>query len=48
MLRISNIKVSVREKDQDLAIKNHLYKIFKYNIDNYIILKKSIDARYGS
>ena len=48
MLRISNIKISVREKDQDSAIKNHLYKIFKYNIDNYIILKKSIDARYGS
>ena len=48
MLKVSNIKISVRDENQDSAIKNYLYKIFKYNIDNYIILKKSIDARYGS
>ena len=48
MLRISNIKISVRESDQDSSIKSHLYKIFNQSIENYTILKKSIDARYGS
>ena len=44
MLRVSNIKVNYKE-DQDLSIKNKLKKIFKRDINEYKINKKSIDAR---
>ena len=44
MLRIGNIKVNYKS-DQDLSIKNKLSKVFKQNIDEYKIVKRSIDAR---
>ena len=45
MLKISNIKVSVRKEDQNKAIKYQLQYIFKQPIDDFKIIKKSIDAR---
>ena len=44
MLRIGNIKVNYKT-NQDLSIKNKLNKIFKQEIDEYKIIKRSIDAR---
>ena len=44
MLRIGNIKVNYKT-NQDLSIKNKLNKIFKQDIDEYRIVKRSIDAR---
>ena len=44
MLRISNIKINYK-LDQDISIKNKLKKIFKQEINEYKINKRSIDAR---
>ena len=44
MLRIGNIKVNYKT-NQNLSIKNKLNKIFKQDIENYKIVKRSIDAR---
>ena len=45
MLSIKNLKVNVCEIDQDLKIREKLFKIFKKDINNYKIKKISIDAR---
>ena len=45
MLRISNIKINIT-LDQDKNIKSKLSKIFNQDINEYIINKKSIDARH--
>lgn len=47
MLRISNIKIRVSD-DQDLAIHHILSRKFNQTINNYKIIKQSIDARHGS
>lgn len=49
MIRVSNIKIPVSDKSQDLSIKSYLYKkVFHKEIDNFKIIKKSIDARHAS
>ncbi len=48
MLKISNMKISINEKQDKEIIKAHLAKKLKINaeeIKNYTILKKSLDAR---
>ena len=45
MLRVSNIKVNVTS-DQKKILLLKLSKIFNQNIENYIINKRSIDARH--
>lgn len=48
MIRVSNIKIPVSDKDQELSIKSYLYKkIFHKEIGNFKIIKKSIDARHA-
>jgi uncharacterized FAD-dependent dehydrogenase len=44
MIRISNIKINYKS-NQDISIKNKLSKIFKQEINEYKINKRSIDAR---
>jgi uncharacterized FAD-dependent dehydrogenase len=44
MIRISNIKINYKS-NQDISIKNKLSKIFKQDINEYKINKRSIDAR---
>ena len=44
MIRVSNIKINYKS-NQDEAIKNKLSKIFKQDIKEYKINKRSIDAR---
>ena len=46
MLRIKNIKISVKELDQEKLIKEYLLKKYKLNISDFKINKKSIDARH--
>ena len=46
MLRIKNIKISVKELDQEKLIKEYLLKKYKLNINDFKINKKSIDARH--
>ena len=45
MIRVKNIKINIL-KDQDSELKNIISKKLNKKIDNYIIRKRSIDARY--
>ena len=46
MLRIKNIKINVKEKDQIKLIKQYISKKYNLNIDSIKINKQSIDARH--
>lgn len=46
MLRIKNIKINVKELEQDNLIKEYILKKYKLNINDFKINKKSIDARH--
>ena len=45
MIRIKNIKIDVQIKNQTEAIKNYVLKKYKLKIDQFKIIKRSIDAR---
>ena len=45
MLRIKNIKINVKELDQDELIREFIFKKYRLNINDFKVNKKSIDAR---
>ena len=46
MLKIRNIKISVKEDNQDKIIKDYILKKYNLNVSSFTINKKSIDARH--
>ena len=46
MLRIKNIKINVKDINQNQLIKDYILKKYKLNISSFIVNKKSIDARH--